>query len=56
MILHNEALDYLAKGRVRLPNRMNFRGEGGSFSIQKFMLQILGTLNRAFEQEIDTKE
>ena len=32
--------------RVRLPNRMNFRksgrgGGGGSFSIQKFILQIL---------------
>ena len=24
------------------------RGGGGSFSIQKFILQILGTLNRAF--------
>ena len=24
------------------------RGWGGSFSIQKFILQILGTLNRAF--------
>ena len=34
------------------PNRMNFRksskGGGGSFSIQKFMLQILGTINKAF--------
>ena len=35
-----------AKGRVRLPKRMNFRnsskGEGrGSFSIQKIMLQVL---------------
>ena len=39
------------KGRVPLPNRMNFwkssRG-AGSFSIQKFMLQILETLNRTF--------
>ena len=26
---------------------------GGSFSIQKFMLLILGTLNRAFEHGID---
>ena len=33
------------------------RGEGGaSFSIQKFMLQILGYLNRAFEHEIDKKK
>ena len=41
------------KGRIPLPNRMNFwisaKGGGGrSFSIQKFLLQILGTLNRAF--------
>ena len=40
-----------AKGRIPLPNRVifwkNAKG-GGSFSIQKFMLQILGTLNRAF--------
>ena len=41
------------KGRVRLPNRMNFRKSvcvcgGGSFSIQKFKLQIFGTLNTAF--------
>ena len=40
------------KGRITLPNRRNFwkssKGEGESFSIQKFMLQILGTLNRAF--------
>ena len=40
------------KGKVALPNRKNFwkslkRG-GGSFSIQKFILQILGTLKRAF--------
>ena len=39
------------KGRIPLPNRMNFwksaKG-GGSFSIQKFILQILRTLNRAF--------
>ena len=47
------------KGRVRLPNQMNFwkhykRG-GGSFSVQKLMLQILGTLNRFFDHEIDTK-
>ena len=33
------------------------RGGGGvSFSIQKFILQILGTLNRAFEHEIDKKK
>ena len=44
---------------MALPNRMNFRKSakgGGSFSIQKFMLQILGTLNRAFEYEIDIKK
>ena len=29
---------------------------GESFSIQKSMLQILGTLNRVFEHEIDAKE
>ena len=29
---------------------------GESFSIQKFMLQILGTLNRVFEHEIDKKK
>ena len=28
-----------AKGRVAVPNRM--KGRGGSFSIQKYMLQIL---------------
>ena len=37
-----------------------FQGGGGSFLIQKFMLQILGTLNfklstRLFEHEFDTK-
>ena len=32
------------------------KGVGGSFSIQKFILQILGTLNRAFEHEIDNKK
>ena len=40
------------KGRMAAPNRMNFRNGskgGGSFSIQKIVLQILGT-------EIDTKE
>ena len=41
-----------AKGRVRLPNRMNFwkssKGGGGLFSIQKFISQILEALNRAF--------
>ena len=41
-----------SKGRVRLSNRTNFRksakGGVGSFSIQKFILQILGTLNRFF--------
>ena len=44
------------KGRVLLPNHMNFRkGGGGSFSIQKLMLQILETLNRFFfYHEIDT--
>ena len=45
--------DCYSKGRVPLPNRMNFwkssKGEGGGlFSIQKSMMQILGTLNRAF--------
>ena len=37
-----------SEGRVTLPNRKNFRkiGKGGgSFSILKFMLQVLGTLN-----------
>ena len=42
------------KGRIPLPNRMIFRkgkvpkGGGRAFSIQKFMLQMLGTLTRAF--------
>ena len=40
------------KGRADAPNRMNIRksdqGGGASFSIQKFLLHILGTLNRAF--------
>ena len=40
------------RGRVRLRNRTNFqksaKGVGGSFSFQKFILQILGTLNGAF--------
>ena len=39
------------KGKVRLPNLMNFRKSakgGGSFAIQKFILQIWGTSNRAF--------
>ena len=40
---------YRAWERVRVPKRMNFRktskgGEGEEFSIQKFMLQILGAL------------
>ena len=39
------------KGRVAVLNWMNFwkssKG-GGSFSIQKFILQILGTLNKTF--------
>ena len=43
---------FLGQGRVRLPNRMNFQksanGGEGSFSIQKFMVQLLGNLNRAF--------
>ena len=53
-----KTLDKLGyKGRVAAPNRMDFwksaKGEGdgkggGSFSIQKFILQILGTLKRAF--------
>ena len=46
-----------SKGRMAVPNRMNFRKsskrEGGSFLIQGFILQTLGTLNRAFEHEID---
>ena len=33
-----------------------FQRGGGSYSIQKFMLQILGTLTGLFEHEIDTKE
>ena len=39
------------KRRMAAPNRMNFRKSskgGGAFSIQKFMLQILETLNRTF--------
>ena len=40
-----------AKGRVALPSQKNFwksaKG-GGAFSIQKFILQIFGTLNRDF--------
>ena len=32
------------------------REGGGSFSIQKFILQILGTLNSVFEPEIEIKE
>ena len=49
-----------SKGRIPLPNRMNFwknaKGGEGSFSIQKFMLQILGTLKGLFEHEIDKKK
>ena len=41
------------RGSIPLPNRMN---SWKSDKIQKIMLQILGTLNRAFEHEIDTKE
>ena len=47
------------KHKGRLAKRMNFRrtsNGGGSFLIPKFVLQILGALNRAFEHEIDTKE
>ena len=47
-----KGLTTFTKGRMALPNQMNFRksskGGEGSFSIQKFTLQILGTLNRAF--------
>ena len=32
-----------------------FERGGGSFSIQKSILQILGTLNRVFDNEIDTE-
>ena len=57
----------MSKGRVPLPNRMNFwksakgGGGGGAFSIQKFILQILGTLvyftfTLVFEHEIDKKK
>ena len=50
--LCRQAEEFWNKGRIPLPNRMNFlksvKGGGGSFSIQKFMLQILGPLNRAF--------
>ena len=35
--------------------RVGWRG-GGAFLVQKFILQILGTLNRAFEHEIDKKK
>ena len=41
----------MVQGGVRLPNRMNFwkSATGGrSFSIQRFISQTLGTLNRAF--------
>ena len=42
----------MTKGRIPLPNQMNFwksaKEGGGSFPIQKMILQILGTLNRAF--------
>ena len=57
--------DYHAEGRVQLPNRINFweraKGGGGAFSIQKFILQILGTLvyftfTLVFEHEIDKKK
>ena len=40
------------EGRIPLPNQMIFwksaKKGGGLFSFQKIMLQILGTLNRAF--------
>ena len=55
--LQGEALlmsNIFVKGRVRLTHQMNFRksakgrgGGAGSFSIQKFILQIWGTLNGA---------
>ena len=57
---------YEYKGWILLPNRMNFwksakGGGGGAFSIQKFILQILGTLvyftfTLVFEHEIDKKK
>ena len=49
---------FSAKGRVRLTNRMNFRkiarGGRGSFSIQKFILQILD-LYKGFFQTFSKK-
>ena len=37
--------------------RYQIKGGGGSFSIQKFILNFIVTLNRVFfEQEIDSKE
>ena len=43
-----------SKGQAALTKQMNFRqrskGGGGSFSIQKFMLQILDLLTGLFER------
>ena len=56
LILLKQSID-----QVTLPNRMNFRkifkgGEGGSFSIQKFTLQILdfykGLFSDVFRKKI----
>ena len=46
-------IDQVHMGRVQLTHQMIFwkntkEGGGGSLSIQKFILQIFGTLNRAF--------
>ena len=51
--------DIVTLGRVALPNRMNFQktakgGRGGHFQ-SKIYVADLGTLNKAFEHEIDTK-
>ena len=39
---------FLGKGRATKSDEFSEKFPGGSFSIQKFILQILGTLNRAF--------
>ena len=56
---------YEYKGWILLPNRMNFwksaKGGTGAFSVQKFIMKILGTLvyftfTLVFEHEIDKKK
>ena len=59
VLIQTKRLVNKSKGRTGRPKRMNFRksskGGGGSFPIQKFILQILDLQTGLFEHEIDTK-